>query len=275
MADGWSWDPSLYAGSARFYPVGRVAYPAELVETIAGALGLDGSGLLLDVGAGPGSLTLLLAPWFAAVVGIDPDADMLAEAARQAGRAGIANASWRELRAEQLPADLPAPRVVTFAQSFHWMDRARVAGAVRRMLVEGGAAVHVGATTHEGVDTDEVLPLPQPPRDGIRALVREFLGDVRRAGRSTLPGGTPGGEDDVYRAAGFVGPERLEVPGRVVTRTVEEVRASVYSLSSSAPHLFGAGLEAFDSRLRALLDGAASEGGFSERLHRIAVPVWR
>ena len=165
--------------------------------------------------------------------------------------------------------------MVTFAQSFHWMDRERVAGVVRRMLVEGGAVVHVGATTHEGVDTDEVLPLPEPPRESIRALVREFLGDVRRAGRSTLPGGTPGGEDDVFRAAGFVGPERLQVPGRVVTRTVEEVRASVYSLSSSAPHLFGTELEAFDARLRALLDGAAAGGGFSERLDGITVHVWR
>jgi trans-aconitate methyltransferase len=57
---GWQWDPSLYAGSARFYSIGRVAYPAELVA----ALELDGTGRLLDVGCGPGSLNLLLAPHF-------------------------------------------------------------------------------------------------------------------------------------------------------------------------------------------------------------------
>jgi len=144
------------------------------------------------------------------------------------------------------------------------------------MLANGGAVVHVGATTHEGMDTDEQLPLPRPPRDAIRALIRQFLGDVRRAGQATLPSGeTPDGEDDVYRAAGFRGPERLSLPARVVRRTAEEVRASIYSLSSSAPHLFGTEFEVFDSGLRALLDETASEDGFSERLRGITVDIWR
>jgi hypothetical protein len=41
---GWSWDSSLYAGSARFYPVGRVAYPPELAERLAHALSRDWCG---------------------------------------------------------------------------------------------------------------------------------------------------------------------------------------------------------------------------------------
>ena len=277
MADqGWSWDWSLYAGSARFYPVGRVAYPPELAERLAHALHLDGSGRLLDVGCGPGSLTLPMAHLFAEAIGIDADPSMLAEAVRQADRAGVTNVTWRQLRGEELPAGIPAPTVVTFAQSFHWMDRRRVAGLVRHMLANGGAVVHVGATTHEGMDTDEQLPLPRPPRAAIRAMIRQFLGDARRAGQATLPSGeTPDGEDDVYRAAGFRGPERLKLPARVVRRTAEEVRVSIYSLSSSAPHLFGTEFEAFDSRLRSLLDETASEDGFSERLRGITVDIWR
>ena len=116
---GWSWDATLYAGSARFYPVGRVAYPYDLAVRLTEALGLDGAGRLLDVGCGPGSLTLLLAPLFADVIGVDADPDMLAEAARQAERHGVGHVRWRHLRAEQLPADLAAPTVITFAQSFH------------------------------------------------------------------------------------------------------------------------------------------------------------
>ncbi len=272
--DSWSWDTTLYAGSARFYPVGRVAYPPLLAERVADALDLDGSGRLLDVGCGPGSLTLLLAHLFADVVGVDADADMLAEAARQADRAKVRNVTWRHLRGEELPADIAGPTVVTFAQSFHWMDRRRVAGTLRRMLADGGAVVHVGATTHEGTDTDERLPHPRPPRAAVRDLVREFLGDTRRAGRSVLPGGTPGGEEDIYRAAGFRGPERLDLPAWTVRRTAEEVRASVYSLSSAAPHLFGDGFDAFDDRLRALLARASPDGVFSERFPGISVDIW-
>ena len=272
---GWRWDASLYAGSASYYTLGRVAYPLRLAEEVAGALALDGSGVLLDVGCGPGSLTLLLAPHVAQAIGVDADAGMLAEACRLAAEQQVRNVTWRQMRAEDLPADLPSPRAVTFAQSFHWMERARVAAVVRAMIAVDGAVVHVGATTHEGLDSDAELPHPRPPRPAIVALVRQFLGTVRRAGQGVLPAGTAGGEDDIFREAGFEGPQRIEVPGRVVERTVEEVAASVYSLSSSAPHLFGDRLAAFDAELRQLLTAASDNGQFSEEMRSITVSIWR
>lgn len=87
-------------------------------------LELDGSGRLLDVGCGPGVADpLLLAPFFEHAVGVDPDPGMIAEAAREAERADVVNATWIRLRAEDLPAGLGTFRAATFAQSFHWMDR--------------------------------------------------------------------------------------------------------------------------------------------------------
>ncbi len=289
--NGWTWDPSLYAGSADYYARGRVAYPPQLAEALVGALGLDGSGALLDVGCGPGSLTLLLAPWFAEAIGVDPDPGMLAEAARLATEQHVRTVSWRQLRAEQLPAGLPRPRLVTFAQSFHWMDRPRVAAIARGMLTPGGAVVHVGATTHEGIDDpDQQLPHPRPPRRDIARLVQRYLGPHRRAGRGVLASEASGGnrtpsppgasynqqrEDDIFRAAEFVGPQRVEVPGRVVQRTVDEVAASVYSLSSSAPHLFDNRFAEFDRDLRQLLTGAGADGVFSEQMRSIGLTIWR
>jgi SAM-dependent methyltransferase len=271
----WSWDPTLYAGSAAHYALGRVAYPAALVDELVQALALDGSGQLLDIGCGPGSLTLLLAPYVAEAIGIDADAEMLTEAARIAVAQGIDNVSWRRLRAEELPADLPPVTVATLAQSFHWMERPRVAAALRSLLSADGALVHVHATTHEGVATEVALGHPQPPRRAIDELVQRHLGPTRRAGRGVLPHGTPGGEDAIYRAAGFRGPERVEVPGRVVTRTTDQIVASVYSLSSSTPHLFDDQLAGFDRDLRALLDEAAPDGLFDEQLASIAADIWR
>lgn len=40
--EGWTWDPSLYAGSAGYYAVGRAAYPAQLAAALTDALVLDG-----------------------------------------------------------------------------------------------------------------------------------------------------------------------------------------------------------------------------------------
>jgi trans-aconitate methyltransferase len=48
------WDPSLYAGSAGYYTLGRVPYPTAVAETLVAGLGLDGSDRVLDVGCGPG-----------------------------------------------------------------------------------------------------------------------------------------------------------------------------------------------------------------------------
>jgi SAM-dependent methyltransferase len=269
----WEWDPTLYAGSARHYAQGRMPYPARLADDLRDALGLDGTGRLLDVGCGPGSLTALLAPLYESAVGIDADAEMLAEAARSSGTERV---QWRHLRAEDLPADLGVFRTVTFAQSFHWMRQEEVAEVVRGMLDERGAWVHVSATTHRGVPGDDPLPHPRPPWDEVDALVATYLGPVRRAGRGTLPGGTRGGEEDVMRAAGYTGPQRLSVAGgEVVERSADDVIASMLSLSSSAPHLFGDRLDPFLRDLRRVLLGASPSGRFSERLREVGVAIWR
>jgi hypothetical protein len=200
---------------------------------------------------------------------------MLAEAARLASAAGIRNCRWLHRRAEELPAGLGGFRLVTFAQSFHWLDRPRVAAAVHGMLAAGGACAHVHATTHQGVDTGDPLPHPAPPHGAITDLVRRYLGPVRRAGQGVLPRGTTSGEATIYRAAGFGGPQRFEVPGQVVTRDTDDVVAAVFSLSGSAPHLFGDRCAAFEADLRELLREASPEGTFSERLREIAVDLWR
>ncbi|WP_410814745.1 class I SAM-dependent methyltransferase [Micromonospora sp. 067-2] len=277
MADtAWEWDETLYAGSARHYSVGRMPYPRGLAETVGKELDLDGTGRLLDVGCGPGSVTLLLAPLFASAVGVDADQGMINEARRRTGEAGITNVEWRHLRAEALPADLGTFRVVTFAQSFHWMDRPLVARRVRDMLAPDGAWVHVGASTHQGVTGDDVLPYPRPPWQQIDELVASYLGPVRRAGQGYLPSGTPGGEGEIMRQAGFACPTRIAVDqGMVVERGVSEIVSAVFSLSSSAPHLFADRLAAFEADLRHLLSEAARDGRFAERRRGIDIVIWR
>jgi len=305
-SQGWTWDESLYAGSASHYAVGRMPYPPGMASALRDELRLDGTGRLLDVGCGPGSLTLLLAPLFESAVGIDADAGMIGEAGRRGARAGIGNVEWRRMRAEDLPADLGAFRVVTFAQSFHWMDQDVVARNVRGMLDGDGVWVHVFATTHRGAAGPDRLPYPAPPWDRIdalvarylgpvrragqgflptgtrsgeehvMALVARYLGPVRRAGQGFLPTGTRSGEEHVMRRAGFTGPKVVEVRrAEVFTRSVDDIVAAVFSLSGSAPHLFGKRLAAFEDDLRRLLRTSSADGLFAERARDIAALIWR
>jgi SAM-dependent methyltransferase len=275
MPEGWQWDETLYLGSAPYYASGRLPYAPGLAARLARALSLDGHGRLLDVGCGPGILTLLLAHLFDEVVGVDPDPAMLAEAAHRAATAGIGNVRWVRARGEDLPAGLGTFRVATFAQSFHWMDRARVASIIFDMLEPGGAFVHVSDVQELQAALPGSVPYPSPPYAAIGNLVRDYLGPIRRAGQGMLHRGTPGGEAAILVNV-FQGPEREVIPGgEVLIRTIDSLVAWVYSRSDSAPHLFGERRGAFETDLRRLLRHASPSGLFAERQPDTEVFVWR
>lgn len=276
----WNWDESLFAGAAEYYERGRLPYAPGLADSVAGQLDLDGHGRLLDVGCGPGTVALLLAPRFEAVVGLDPDADMLERASASAVRLGIGNASWVCERAEALPGGLGLFRAVTFAASFHWMDRPRVASAVARMLDPGGAVVQVDAP---GYRPDELaaesregsLPFPPPPDEALDRLRRDYLGPDRRAGQS-IRNTSPSGEDQVFQEAGFLPAVLVTVPDqRAVVRTADDLVALVFSMSSTAPHLFGDRRAAYERDVRRILGQASASGRFSVRLPDNVLRIWR
>ena len=255
----WRWDPTLFEGTAPHYTKGRLPYAPGMADALAEALGLDGAGRLLDVGCGPGIVAAALADRFEEVVGVDPDAGMIAEAERL--RLPVA-ARWVRRRAEELPAGLGAFRAVTFGASFHWMDRPKVAAIVKDMLDPrfDSAVVQVG--------TWNVVPLP----DVVEELRIRYLGPDRRAGQS-IRNDSPRGEDEVFQAAGFAPMVELTVPdGRVVDRTVDDAVATVLSMSGTAPHLFGDRLDAFVDDLRA---GLSPHAPFTTTLGDTAIRIWR
>jgi SAM-dependent methyltransferase len=225
-------------------------YPQSVADALRDELGLDGTGRLLDVGCGPGSLTHLLAPLFAEAVGVDASAAMLREAEREAA----ANERFVEAPAEALP-ELGTFRVVTLAQSFHWMDQASVAAALYALVEPGGALVHVGATTHEG-DGDV-------PRAEIEELIERYAGP-RPPTRSD--------ERRNLAAVGFTGPVEIDVRrDEVFERSSDDVVASVFSLSYASPARFGDRVEDFERDLRSLLGGRT----FHERPRDITLLVYR
>lgn len=274
---GWEWDDTLFAGTAKHYEQGRPPYAPGLADVIAGLLPVAvGEGRMIDVGCGPGTLTLRLHQLFAGAVGIDPDPEMIAEARRNASAAGIADATFIQSRAEDLPLDLGVFDVAFFGQSFHWMDRELVAGTIHGMLSPGGLFILVTDRKNTPPKDRAGLVDPAPPYVEIEKLVRDRLGPVRRAGQGVLSKGTPAGEGEILARADFQGPDRIIIPtDATLHRTVGDVVSFVYSLSSSAPALFGDDLGSFDAELRSLLVDAAPAGRFAEPLPDSEILVWR
>jgi SAM-dependent methyltransferase len=255
------YDPTIYQGSAAHYRYGRPPYSPRLGEFVAEKVGRDTGARLLDAGCGPGILTVRLAPLFAETVGLDPDADMLAEGRRVADELGLSGIRWVEAVAEDLPDAAPGPfRLVTFGQSFHWTDEWAVAEAVFDMLEPGGMVALIGHTV-EG--------RPRPPRAGtpiphaeITATVEKYLGSTRRAGQGRSPVRRHRFEDVLARTR-FGPPQSVFLPGVPdLMRDSESVLSGYFSLSWAAPHLFGEHAEAFADEVRALLASRSPTGLF-------------
>jgi SAM-dependent methyltransferase len=257
-----SYDPTIYLGSAVHYRRGRPAYSPELAAVLTQKTGLDGTGRLLDVGCGPGVLTVRLAHLFAQAVGLDPDAGMLAEGRRAAEEKRAMNIGWVRGLAEDLPAIAPGPyRLVTFGQSFHWTDEQQVAETVFDMLEPGGAlALIVHTVTGRPRPPDPGVPAI--PHDAIKALVERYLGSSRRAGQGIAPERTHRFED-VLAGTRFGVPQQFFLAGIPdLLRDSESVLSGYFSLSSAAPHLFGDRLDDFAREVRALLAERSAKGIF-------------
>ncbi len=137
---------------ADFYHRYRHGYPAVVIDVLVDAFKLNAQDLVVDLGCGTGQLALPMARRVRAVVGMDPEPDMLRRARQAACDAGVCNVSWI-LAAD---ADLPAlagllgersVAAVTIGQALHWMredDLFRSAGPLVRP--GGGVAVVTNGT---------------------------------------------------------------------------------------------------------------------------------
>lgn len=141
------YEPTRFASTVSHYVVGRPAYSMRLVERLARETGLGNASRALDLGCGPGSLTLPLARFCGTTIGIDPDPAMIAAGRQAAEVAGLA-VEWRVGSSLDLDDELAPLDLVTIARAFHWMDREATLARLDRLVRPGGAIALVNTELH-------------------------------------------------------------------------------------------------------------------------------
>jgi SAM-dependent methyltransferase len=132
--DEWARRGSSFGAAAAAYAEHRPDYPPDAVLWCVAPLERDLAGLrVLDLGAGTGKLTALLAERAADVTAVEPDEAMLAELRRRLP-------SVRALGgpAEAIPLADGSVDAVLCAQSLHWFDPSRAVPEIARVLTAGG-----------------------------------------------------------------------------------------------------------------------------------------
>jgi SAM-dependent methyltransferase len=120
---------------AELYDRARPSYPAEAIDAVIEYGALRPGARVVEVGAGTGKATELLAARGLTVTAIEPSAEMGALArAKLAGRSGV---TVVRSGFEAWDADSPYDAVVS-VQAWHWVDPVERYRAARRALEPGG-----------------------------------------------------------------------------------------------------------------------------------------
>lgn len=122
------------------YDAGRPCYPDELYHALTDVSGIDLDGATtVDVGAGTGIMTRALRARGSQVIAVDPGEAMLTRlVSRAAGRQGTPLAAVLA-DGNELPLADGVADLVTYAQSWHWLDPVASITEARRVLRPEGA----------------------------------------------------------------------------------------------------------------------------------------
>jgi SAM-dependent methyltransferase len=122
-----------FGAGADAYERGRPSYPPDAVAWLVDALRVGVGTALVDLAAGTGKLTRLLAPTGAWIAAVEPVDEM-----RRVLRATQPEVAALAAAAEALPLAAASVDAVTVAQAFHWFDADAAFAELARVLRPGG-----------------------------------------------------------------------------------------------------------------------------------------
>ncbi len=147
--------PTAAAGfdrAADAYERGRPGYPADAVAHLAAHFRLGEGVTVLDLAAGTGKLTRMLATTGATLIAVEP-----VEGMRRVLATAVPGALVLAGTAEHIPVEDGSADAVTVAQAFHWFDADRAVAEIARVLRPGGGLGLIWNTFDTSVPWVEAL----------------------------------------------------------------------------------------------------------------------
>lgn len=150
------WAAAGFGSAAEAYERGRPDYPPEAIAWLAERLDLGPGRTVVDLGAGTGKLSRLLAGTGARVIAVEPVDEMRAfiEVEALAGTA------------EAIPLPDACADAVTAAQAFHWFRPDEAGREIDRILKPGGKLARI----------DNRLDRSDPATDAFAAIIDHCRG---------------------------------------------------------------------------------------------------
>jgi SAM-dependent methyltransferase len=249
-----------YAGAGWYYAEYRDHVRPEFMVLLAEHLGWRREDRVLDLGAGPGQLSLLVAPFVAEVVAVEPEPDMLAEGERRAQTFGIDNVTFVAASSDDLPAlraSLGRFRTALMGQSFHWMlEKDCVLRDLSAMIDDQDGSV--AFVQDYRIATPDVL---RAARETVHEILERYLAHVP-------PGPHPRGRhdpfEDILARSAFPRVERLECVYEARVRpTLASLVGAEYTISHVLTRL-GDRRASFEREVRTKLGSIDTIGEVSE-----------
>jgi ubiquinone/menaquinone biosynthesis C-methylase UbiE len=253
-------DPNRFTSAIPHYVNGRPPYSPRLVSKLAQETGLGPRSRVLDLGCGPGNLTLLLAPYSGTTIGMDIDPSMIAAARAASEQAGI-SVDWRVGTSFELDQSLAPLDLVTIARAFHWMDRDATLQRLDALVAPKGAIALIntelqpfgGLNWHAAFEElrrghgrfDEFFHWRKSEawEDHVSVLMRSPFSEVERI--STYEKRTP---------------------------SLDQVMARALSFSANTPSALGEeGSAAYGTAMRERMLQVSPEGSFPEIVETVAI----
>jgi SAM-dependent methyltransferase len=206
----------------------------------------------LDLGCGPGQLAVAFAHYSDAVLGLDPEPEMLAIAREVAAGEGIP-ARFEQGSSFDLRTELGVFRLVTIGRAFHWMDRAATLAALN-LLVEAGGAVVLFSDKHPELPENKWI-------ERFDAILAPYADDYEP--RVVRRSESWNGHDSFLLDSAFAELERISVVERRQT-PVAHIIDRAFSRSATSPARLGDKRAALQAELEAFLLPLAHDGAITE-----------